>query len=126
MGSQKNVLDLAAFTERAHGQQRDFVFEGNRALHDHLALVYPPALARIFPCWRDIARLLEQGLPFARGRHHGFDEARIADALDCGAQLVKALREAIGEVGSPRVSAASRRMPSRFMVSCVARAAGIT
>ena len=82
------------------------------------------------PSWRQLSATSSADLitdcPLP-GRHDGLDRAGIADAaVDGLAQCLFGVDEPVRRGRQAGVSAARRRMPSRFMVSWAARAVGVT
>ena len=105
----------------AHRQQRNLVIELYESLDDHFPGSRPAAPLRIAPTAIDILFAADDALPVSGRTHDRLDHARKADLADSLRELFAGRR-----VGNRRVSAASRRIPSRSIVSIAARAVGTT
>ncbi len=66
----------------AHGQQRDFVIEVDKAFNDHATLAGTTAFLRVIPGFLNVIDTLEQALPFTRRTHDRLDHTREAEVFD--------------------------------------------
>ncbi len=109
-----------------HGQQRDLVVELDEPFDDDAPAAGAAALLRVVPRLLDVGlRAHRRSVPCPTSSSPA--SRRTACPSSPTASRYSAIEPAnrYGEVGSPSCSAASRRMPSRSIVSRAARAVGI-
>ena len=113
----------------AHGQQRDLVVEVDEALDDHAAARRRARAACAYShAALDVAAASRTtDWPLPEEDITGLTTHGVPSAATASRELVLGRRRSgSGEVGRPSSSAASRRMPSRSIVSRAARAVGTT